>query len=72
VKVEKFISPKAQSIKVHLKNGKVVDLPGEKIPQLATASAATILQAAGIQPVSLAVTPDPNAPAVKGKSQKDQ
>ncbi len=51
LKVEKRTeSSGTQTLKIFLRNGKVVDLPGEKIPVLSTASAATIADVAGIPP----------------------
>ncbi len=51
LKVEKRTeSSGAQSLKIFLRNGNVVNLPGAKIPVLSTASAATISLAAGIPP----------------------
>ena len=49
LKVEKLIEVKKQTIKIYLRGGKVIQLPGEKVPILATAPAAEILRAAGIQ-----------------------
>ena len=58
LKVEKKITPDGkQAVKVFLRDGKVVELPGQKIPVLATIPAAQILEAAGIRP------PAPPAPA---------
>jgi len=60
IKVIKSGIPPNQTIKVYLKGGKTVDLPGDKITNLGTESAANILQAAGIQPAAPpAVTRDP-------------
>lgn len=50
VKVVKSGLPGRQTIKVYLKGGKTVDLPGDKIANLGTEPAANILLAAGIQP----------------------
>ncbi len=59
LKVEKKVTSDGnQSIKVFLRNGKVVDLPGKRINPLASAPASLILEAAGVQP-----TPPPRAPA---------
>lgn len=61
VKVVKTGIPPNQTIKVYLKGGKTVDLPGSKIPNLGTEPAANILQAAGVQPAAPpAVTRDPS------------
>jgi hypothetical protein len=60
IKVVKSGIPPNQTIKVYLKGGKIVDLPGSKIANLGTEPAASILQAAGIQPAAPpAVTRDP-------------
>lgn len=50
IKVVKSGIPPNQTIKVYLKGGKIVDLPGNKIANLGIEPAASILQAAGIQP----------------------
>ncbi len=47
LKVEKRSSGGDSVVRVFLKNGKTVDLPGEKIPQLGTETAARILEIAG-------------------------
>ena len=52
IKVVKSGIPPNQTIKVYLKGGKTVDLPGSKIPNLGTEPAANILQAAGVQPAA--------------------
>lgn len=52
IKVVKSGVPPNQTIKVYLKGGKVVDLPGSKIANLSTEPAANILLAAGIQPAA--------------------
>jgi hypothetical protein len=52
IKVVKSGIPPNQTIKVYLKGGKTVDLPGSKIANLGTEPAASILQAAGIQPAA--------------------
>ena len=60
IKVVKSGIPPNQTIKVYLKGGKTVDLPGDKITNLGTEPAASILQAVGIQPAAPpAVTRDP-------------
>ncbi len=48
LKVEKVTEGTKKSIKVFLTDGKVIDLPGEKIDFISTASSAAILQAAGV------------------------
>lgn len=50
IKAEKLIAPKSQVIKVYLKGGRVVQIPGEKIPNMLTALAVDFLVAAGVQP----------------------
>lgn len=60
-KVVKTVKPGSSSIKVHLKNGKVVDVAGDKIPTLKTASTTDILAAAGAKPPP--PPPRPQAPA---------
>jgi hypothetical protein len=48
LKVEKVIEIGKQSVKVYLRSGRVIDLPGEKIPNLSTIPASEILQIAGV------------------------
>ena len=48
VKVEKVHDGGKGTIKVHLRNGKVVDLPGDAIGQLDQIAAASVLQLAGV------------------------
>jgi hypothetical protein len=51
LKVEKKISSDGkQSLKVFLRGGRVIELPGQKINPLSTAPAAHILNMAGVQP----------------------
>jgi hypothetical protein len=50
IKVVKSGIPPNQTIKVYLKGGRTVDLPGDKITNLGIEPAANILQAVGIQP----------------------
>jgi hypothetical protein len=52
IKVVKSGIPPNQTIKVYLKGGKTVDLPGDKITNLGIEPAANILQAAGIKPAA--------------------
>ena len=49
LKVEKRIGTDSQSIKVFLRGGRVVELPGSSITALASAPASSILSAAGVQ-----------------------
>jgi len=67
IKVVKSGIPPNQSIKVYLKGGKIVDLPGAKIANLGTEPASSILQAAGIQPA-----PPPPAGARDPSKKTDQ
>jgi hypothetical protein len=48
-KVVKSGAPGKTTIKVYLKGGKVVDVPGDKFPNLAAETAASILAAAGVK-----------------------
>lgn len=48
LKVEKRSSGGESVIRVFLKDGKTIDLPGEKIPALGTETAARILEIAGV------------------------
>src|SRR5436189_154062 len=48
VKVEKIYDGKGSSIKVYLRDGRLVDLPGTAIPQLDQVPSATVLTLAGI------------------------
>lgn len=57
LKVEKIIDGKNENVKVYLRSGKVVNLAGSKIPNLATISAYDILNVAG-----LVVPPPPAQP----------
>ena len=66
-KVVKTIKPESSSIKIHLKNGRVVDVAGDKIPSVKTASTVDILAAAGIKPPA---PPRPPAP-VEGSQDID-
>lgn len=56
-KVERINDGKNQAIKVYLKSGGVVELPGGAIKSIASARAAEILTAAGIKPDTAAGTP---------------
>lgn len=48
LKVEKTTKGGGKSIKVYLKDGKVIDVPGEKIEFISKATSASILHAAGL------------------------
>ena len=50
LKVEKTIEPGKSSIKVFLRGGKVIDLPGDRIDSLATIPAADIMGLIGAAP----------------------
>jgi hypothetical protein len=50
IKVVKSGAPGKTTIKVYLKGGKVVDVPGDKFPNLAAETAGSILAAAGVKP----------------------
>lgn len=59
-KVEKRTTDDGKvTIKVFLRSGKVVELPGTAIPVLSTAPASQIMNAAGISAPAVAVKPDP-------------
>jgi ABC-type transport system substrate-binding protein len=60
-KVEKITSEKGVTIKVFLRNGQVVELPGEAIKTLSTAPANQIMSAAGIAPAPGKNLPDQSA-----------
>jgi hypothetical protein len=49
VKVVKAGNPGKATIKIYLKGGKVVDVPGDKFPNLSAETAASIVAAAGIK-----------------------
>lgn len=66
-KIVKTIKPGNSSIKIHLKNGKVVNVAGDKIPSVKTASTVDILAAAGIKPPA---PPRPPAP-IEGSQDND-
>jgi hypothetical protein len=62
-KVEKKTSNDGSTtIKVFLRNGKVVDLPGQAIPILSTAPASQITNAAGLAAPPAQANPNPNKP----------
>lgn len=48
--VRSWKSPKEKKISVYLKNGKVVELPGDKFENINTVPVAAILEAAGAKP----------------------
>ena len=66
LKVEKKTeSDGKQTLKIFLRNGKVLELPGQRITILSTASAAYILEAAGIAPQQKQATPSSSATTKK-------
>ena len=66
LKVEKkTIADGSQSLKIYLRDGRVVELPGQRITILATASAAFILEAAGVKPAQPQQPASGTAPAKK-------
>lgn len=65
VRVEKRVASDSQTIKVFLRGGRVVELPGNSISMLATASANTILLAAGVQPTAVPQKAAPSGAEVK-------
>lgn len=62
IKIVKSGIPPKHTIKVYLKEGKVMDLPGEKIPNLATEPASSVLTMLGIDAPAQA---NPNRDAAK-------
>lgn len=50
LKVVKSGAPDRATVKVYLKSGKIVEIPGDKVPNLSNAQAADILNAAGVKP----------------------
>lgn len=68
LKVEKKVTPDGKhSIKVFLRDGRIVDLPGQSIAVLSSAPAASILEAVGIRPAP-AVPAQRNGPQQTKKS----
>lgn len=66
LKVEKTIEPGKQPvIKVFLRGGKIVTLPGDKITNLASVPASSILSAAGINPPPQSSVPGKDPAAVR-------
>lgn len=49
-KVERITSPKGKTIKVYLRSGKIVELPGDKLANLSSVPASEILREVGIVP----------------------
>ena len=48
-KVERITDAKSRTIKVYLRSGKIIEIPGDKIGNLGVASSAQIMTAAGIE-----------------------
>jgi hypothetical protein len=65
-RVEKTIDGKNQTVKVFLKNGKVIDIEPEKLPNIATVGSAAILDAAGLKSAQIS----PPSSAKKGDGTK--
>ncbi len=61
-KVEKTTRGPEKSIKVFLTDGRTIDLPGDAIQSLSTASSASILKAAGVQAANPRPAEKPSAP----------
>ena len=70
LKVEKRHEGEKSFLKVYLRNGQVIDLPGAQMPSLGTESAARILEISGVAATSTA--PSPNAPAEKPRRKAKQ
>lgn len=66
LKVVKTGLPPNQTVKVYVKGGKVIDLPADKIPNMA-ASAATIVDAAGLKVPVPQERPDEDVKRVPGQ-----
>lgn len=68
LKVEKKVmAGNKQSVKVFLRDGRVIDIPGEKIPVLLNATSAFILDQAGVQPQQRQQAPAAQGPTKKGQ-----
>ena len=48
IKVEKITQGEKKTLKIYLANGKVVELPGDRLASISTAASVTILKIAGI------------------------
>ncbi len=55
IKIERVTSGQKVSLKIYLKNGKVVEVPKEKLPEFQVIAPGTILLAAGVKPAAPAV-----------------
>jgi hypothetical protein len=60
-KVERITDANGRKIKVYLRSGKVIEIPGNNISNLSVASSAQILEAAGIEQPAPAMTPKPKS-----------
>ena len=69
IKVVKSGAPGKTTIKVYLKGGKVVDVPGDKFANLGAETAASILAAAGVKAPA---APESGRPADTKKSDQKQ
>jgi len=69
IKVVKSGAPGKTTIKVYLKGGKVVDVPGDKFANLGAETAASILAAAGVKAPA---APESSRPADTKKSDQKQ
>lgn len=63
-KVERITDAKGRTMKVYLRSGKMIEIPGNSIANLSVASSAQIMSAAGIESAAPAATPksDPADP----------
>jgi hypothetical protein len=61
-KVEKTFDGENSSIKVYLRNGKVIPLPGTSIAQLSDIPAATVLSLAGVKTQTPKLSPGQKPP----------
>lgn len=60
-KVERITDTNGRAMKVYLRSGKVIDVPGNSIANLAVASSAQILSAAGIEQPQPDLPPKPKS-----------
>ena len=66
LKVEKkTVADGSQSLKIFLRDGRVIEMPGQRITVLATATAAYILETAGIKPAQQQQPQSGTAPSKK-------
>jgi hypothetical protein len=71
-KVEKRIEPGKDVIKIHLKNGKVVEVPGDKLGPIKTETTTNILAAAGLKPPAAAAPPQSTTKEEAIRKEKSQ